>query len=160
MYFRRRGLNWSNSTAADNRKGLEELASSRRPPGLVGYRDGRVVAWVSLGPREGYERLGTSKILAPVDERPVWSIVCFVVSRSVRGEGVGSAMLNAAVDYARKRGATILEGYPLAKESGRVPSANAFHGTQSMFERAGFKVVATRQWSKTTPVRPIMRREL
>lgn len=38
--------------------------------------------------------------------------------------------------------------------------AALFAGTQSMFEKQGFIVVARRQWSKTSPIRPIMRREL
>jgi hypothetical protein len=40
---------------------------------------------------------------------------------------------------------------------GRISPANAFHGVQSMYEKAGFTVVAERQWNKTTPIRPIMR---
>ena len=89
-YFRFRGRDWSNSTAAENRAALEDLAERPLAPGLVGYRDGRAVGWVSLGPREDYERLSHSKILAPVDDTPVWSIVCFVVSRKVRGQGVAA----------------------------------------------------------------------
>jgi GNAT superfamily N-acetyltransferase len=160
MYFRKRGLNWSNSTAAQNRRGLRELAGKDPAPGLVGYQDGKAVAWVSLAPRDAYERLRSSKVLAPVDESPVWSIVCFVVSRDARGQGVASQMLEAAVDYARRKGATLLESYPVATERGRITSADAFHGTESMFKKQGFRVVARRQWSKTSPVRLIMRLEL
>ncbi len=160
MYFRKRGLSWSNSTPTQNRRGLRTLAAEDPAPGLVGYLDGRAVAWVSLAPREAYDRLGSSKVLAPVDDLPVWSIVCFVVSRTVRGSGLGTQMLAAAVDYARRQGAATLESYPVASERGRITPAAAFHGTQSMFEKAGFSVVARRQWSKTSPVRPIMRLEL
>jgi len=112
VYFRFRGRDWSDSTAAENRAALESLAERPLAPGLVGYRDGRAVGWVSLGPREDYERLSYSKILAPVDDTPVWSIVCFVVSRKVRGQGVGTAMLGAAIDFARAHGATTLEAVP------------------------------------------------
>jgi GNAT superfamily N-acetyltransferase len=160
MYFRKRGLSWSSSTPAENRAGLEALARKRPAPGLVAYRDGEAVGWVSLGPRESYERLGSSKLLAPVDDTPVWSIVCFVVSRRARGSGVASALLAAAVDHARANGATVLEAYPVAAERGRVPAAHAYHGTQSMFEKHGFALVETRQWNKSSPVRPIMRLEL
>jgi GNAT superfamily N-acetyltransferase len=157
VYFRFRGRDWSDSTAADNRAALESLAERPLAPGLVGYRDGRAVGWVSLGPREDYERLSYSKILAPVDDTPVWSIVCFVVSRKVRGQGVGAAMLAAAIAFARAHGATTLEAYPVDVSAGRVPAANAFHGTAAMFERAGFVVVERRQWNPSTPVRPIVR---
>lgn len=163
-YFRFRGRSWSNSTAADNRAALETLAA-RDPdehpaPGLIAYRDGRAIGWVSMGPREDYERLAYSKVLAPLDDAPVWSIVCFVVSRRARGQGVAAALLDAAVVYARERGATMLEAYPVDAGDGRIPAANAYRGTLSMFERAGFGVVARRQWNDSTPVRPIVRLEL
>lgn len=163
-YFRFRGRSWSNSTAAGNRAALHELAE-RDPgehpaPGLVAYRGERAIGWVSLAPRADYERLAHSTVLAPVDDVPVWSIVCFVVSRRARGQGVATALLAAAVAYARDRGATTLEAYPVDPGEGRIPAANAYHGTLSMFERSGFRVVARRQWNATAPVRPIVRLDL
>ena len=160
MYFRKRGLSWSNSTPTANRTGLRKLAARSVAPGLVAYRDGKAVGWVSVGPREDYDRLVGSKLLAPLDDVPVWSIVCFVVSRHARRRGVAAEMLKAAIYYARKQGATTLEAYPVAKERGRVPSASAFHGTQIMFEKAGFEVVDVRRHNEASPPRPIMRLEL
>ncbi len=160
VYFRFRGRDWTNSTTATNRAALEELTERPLAPGLVAYHGDRVVGWVSLGPREDYERLTYSKVLAPVDDTPVWSIVCFVVSRQARGRGVAAALLNAAIDFASAQGATTLEAYPVDVGEGRVPAANAFHGTLAMFERAGFTVVERRQWNATAPVRPIVRLRL
>jgi GNAT superfamily N-acetyltransferase len=160
MYFRRPGLDWTNSSGADNRAGLARLAENELAPGLVGYREHRAVGWVSLAPREDYGRLTAAKLLAPIDAKPVWSIVCFVVSRRVRGSGVASALLGAAISFATEHGATTLEAYPVATERGRVSAANAYHGTQSMFERAGFSVVEVRRWNATSPPRPIMRMDL
>jgi GNAT superfamily N-acetyltransferase len=163
-YFRVRGRSWANATAASNRAELEALAGGDQrehpAPGLVAYRGDRAIGWVSLGPRGDYDRLAYSKVLAPVDDAPAWSIVCFVVSRRERGQGVAAALLDAAIAYARERGATVLEAYPVDPGERRIPSANAFHGTRSMFERAGFHVVAVRQFNETSPVRPIVRLEL
>ncbi len=159
-WFRVRGRDWTNSTADGNRANLAALAASDEPPGLVAYDDGRAVGWVSLGPREDYERLAYSKVLAPLDDRPVWSIVCFVVSKPSRGHGVADALLHAAIEHARARGATTLEAYPVETDGRRIPSANAFHGTLAMFERAGFEVVERRQWKPDAPVRPFVRLEL
>ena len=90
-YFRVRGRDWTNATAAENRELLTAAARRRHhAPGLVAYDEDTVVGWVSLGPREDYERLAFSKVLAPVDEAPVWSIVCFVVGRKSRGQGVAA----------------------------------------------------------------------
>ncbi len=156
-YFRFRGRDWTNSTAAGNWQALEQLAQHEPAPGLVAYEGDVAIGWVSLGPREDYERLAFSKVLAPVDDTPVWSIVCFVVDRERRGHGVANAMLAAAIDHARNHGATMLEAYPVDTAGGRIPSANAFHGTMSMFERAGFEVVQRRQASPDSRIRPIVR---
>jgi GNAT superfamily N-acetyltransferase len=161
-YFRARGRDWTNSTAADNRTLLEAAAREQdNAPGLVGYEDDVVVGWVSLGPREDYERLAFSKVLAPLDDKAVWSIVCFVVGRRSRGHGIAAALLDRAIEYARAQGATMLEAYPVDIADGeRIPSANAYHGTLTMFERAGFKVVARRQATGASRPRPIVRLEL
>jgi GNAT superfamily N-acetyltransferase len=159
MYFRVRGLDWSNSTPESNRNGLERLTRTGPPPGLVGYRDGEPVGWVSIGPRESYERLEHSKVLARVDDTPVWSIVCFVVARGARRKGVASAMLDAAIGYAREHGARVLEAYPVDTGGARLASASVYRGPLSMFQRAGFKVVATRQWNRSSE-RQIVRLDL
>jgi ribosomal protein S18 acetylase RimI-like enzyme len=163
-YWRVRGRDWTNSTASENRAVLEAavdgLAADGRAPGLVAYRDGQAVGWVSLGPRPDYDRIVHSTVLAPVDDRPVWSIVCFVVGRRTRGQGVARALLDAAVAYAREHGAVTLEAYPVDTTDGRVPAANAYRGTLSQFEAAGFTEVARRQANRTAPPRPIVRLEL
>ncbi|HSK51858.1 MAG TPA: GNAT family N-acetyltransferase, partial [Clostridia bacterium] len=156
---------WSNSSGASNREDLRALArrgdaGEGAPPGLVGYLDDRAVGWVSLGPREDYERLAFSKLLRPVDDRPVWSIVCFVVGRHHRGKGIAAAMLDGAIAFARERGAATLEAYPLHESRGRVSGSAAYVGTQGMFEKAGFEVVEERSWNEDAPPRPIMRLEL
>jgi GNAT superfamily N-acetyltransferase len=159
MYFRVRGLDWSNSKPESNRAGLRRLTREGPPPGLIGYRDGEPVGWVSLGPRESYERLEHSRVLARVDDTPVWSIVCFVVARAARRTGIASAMLQAAIDYARQQGARVLEAYPVDTGGARVASASVYRGTLAMFHRAGFEVAAVRQLNRSSE-RKIVRLEL
>ncbi len=156
-FWRVRGLDWTNATADSNRERLRKLARKDPAPGLIAYLDGEAVGWVGLGPRSSFDRLQHSKVLAPIDDKPVWSIVCFVVARKRRGRGIARALLDGAVGYACDHGATLLEGYP-AETSGRISAASAYKGTVGMFEDAGFEVVERRQWNKTTPVRPIVRR--
>ncbi len=149
---------------APNRAVLEEAvrttARMARAPGLIAYRGGSAVGWVSLGPREDYDRLEHSRLLGRLDERPVWSIVCFVVAKSARGEGIALALLDAAIAYAREHGATLLEAYPVDTGGTRIHSAYAYRGTLSMFERAGFEVVARRRLNPKTPSWPIVRRRI
>jgi GNAT superfamily N-acetyltransferase len=161
-YFRVRSFDFSSGGKARHRAVLETAAKSNaddgRAPGLVAYDGDEAVGWMSLGPREDYVRFAHSRILAPVDDTPVWSIVCFVVGRRSRGRGVARAMLDAGIAYARAHGATMLEAYPTEVPDGqRVPSANVFRGTLSMFERAGFEQVARRLAPGAVAERPIVR---
>ena len=163
-FFRVRNVDFQSGSAASNRRVLEQAvdttAADGRAPGLIAYREDQPIGWVSVGPREDYDRLQHSRVLGPVDERPVWSIVCFVVARGARRQGVANALLQAAVDYARQHGATLLEGYPVDTDGGRVPAANAYKGTLTMFERAGFEVAARRRANRASSERPIVRRRV
>jgi GNAT superfamily N-acetyltransferase len=99
-------------------------------------------------------------VLSRIDDTPVWSIVCFVVGAKSRGQGIASALLRGAIDYARQRGATMLEAYPVSVTRGKVRAADAYHGSQSMFAKEGFELIEVRQWNKASPLRPIMRLKL
>ncbi|HVM25076.1 MAG TPA: GNAT family N-acetyltransferase [Candidatus Limnocylindrales bacterium] len=161
-FFRVRQVDFSNATAESNREILEQAVETTgaegRAPGLIAYHGGEPVGWVSVGPRDDYERLRHSRVLAAVDDMPVWSIVCFVVARSARNRGVARALLDAAIAYAGDRGATLLEAYPVDTGGERILSANVYRGTLAMFQRAGFEVVARRRANRTSPERPIVRR--
>ena len=144
----------------DLRERLRGQAKSSEPPGLVAFDGDRAVGWVSLGPRADFERIVRSRVIPTIDDRPVWSIVCFVVGRHHRRQGVAAALLGAAIEYAGANGARTLEGYPLHESRGKVASSAAYVGTQAMFERAGFTVAELRSWDASSPPRPIMRLEL
>jgi ribosomal protein S18 acetylase RimI-like enzyme len=155
MYYRRSGarepLPAGTTAAQANRAGLKKLAHNETPPGLIGYRGKTPVGWVSLGPREGYAKLQRSPVMKPVDDKPVWSIVCFVVPSEHRGQGVARALLDGAIVYARKQGATLLEAYPVDKP-GRSHDDAMWFGAKSMYDDAGFEEVARRK-----PQRPVVR---
>ena len=98
---------------------------------------------------EAFER---SKVMARVDDQPVWSVVCFFVDRSARKSGVTTALLEAAVAHAAKKGARIVEGYPVDSHGKKLADTFAWFGLASAFEGAGFKEVARR-----SDTRPVMR---
>ena len=60
-----------------------------------------------------------------------------------RGRGVAHALVRAAVDHARGRGARAVEGYPMATRPGQRIAWDEIHvGSRSMFETAGFAEVS------------------
>jgi ribosomal protein S18 acetylase RimI-like enzyme len=155
MYYRRSGTRGALPTgithAQANRAELRALVDSGEPPGLVGYIGREPVGWVSLGPREAYAKLRRSPVLKPVDDQPVWSIVCFVVPADFRGRGVARALLDGAIAYAKKRGVKLLEAYPVDKPA-RASDDSMWFGAKSMYDAAGFEEVARRK-----PQRPVVR---
>jgi GNAT superfamily N-acetyltransferase len=155
MWFRVTQREFAENGNPGNRAAMKAIVEDGRVPGLLAYLEGEPVGWVSLAPREGFGRIERSRILQPVDDKPVWSIVCFYIHRKHRREGVGAALLEETVAHARDRGARMLEAYPVDTRGGRIESAGAFVGTMAMFERAGFREVARRSYR-----RPIMRRGL
>jgi GNAT superfamily N-acetyltransferase len=152
MYYRKTGA--GTGVGEKNRRAMKALVDHGTVPGLVGYEDGVPVAWVSLGPREEYAKLRRSPVMKPVDDRPVWSIVCFFVDGNARGKGLSERMLRAALDYARSRGARLVEGYPVDNDRRSHPD-DMFFGAKSMYDRAGFREVARRR-----PTRPVVRKAL
>lgn len=141
MFWRDSATDYGQSTNQRNRHRLQGLAAEDPAPGLIAYREGRAVGWIGLGPRRSFERLNRSRTLTPVDDLPVWSIVCFFVHRQARGAGVTADLLEAAVAYAREHGAVGLEGYPVGGDGPRLKAALAYVGTVGMFRRAGFRTV-------------------
>lgn len=155
MWWRRGPSEWGKGKGEGNRKAFRRIVRDGDPPGLIAYVGGEPAGWVALAPREAYLRLRTSRSLQPIDDRPVWSVTCFFVARPFRKRGLTVRLLEAAAKYARKQGATMLEGYPV--EPGKSPLADAwvFTGLAGAFRKTGFREVA-----RPSKTRPIMRRAL
>ena len=140
-----------------NKRALRAIVRRGDVPGILAYAGDVPVGWCAVEPRSTYATLERSRVLAPVDEKPVWSVPCFFIARGWRRKGLTTKLLRAAADHAASRGASILEGYPIAPRAGGAKMADAFAwtGFVGSFERAGFREVARR-----SPTRPIMRKAL
>lgn len=154
MWWRLPAAQWRAQKGNGNRKAMRSLVRADQIPGLLAYMDSKAVGWCTVGPRTDFFRLSKSRVLKPVDEQPVWSVTCFFVAKEFRRQGVTVALLEAAAEFARKRGAQVIEGYPTDTERNQ-PDVFVFTGLASAFRKAGFKEVARR-----SPARPIFRRRL
>lgn len=134
------------------------LCGRPHPPGVIGYDDGEPVAWCSIGPRAEHTRLVRSRLIRPLDDLPVWSIVCVVVRGGRRRRGYTTPLIEGAVAHAAAHGAPAVESYPVDPGAGRIDLTMGFVGTRTMFERAGFVVVGTTDAVASGLPRLVMRR--
>jgi GNAT superfamily N-acetyltransferase len=145
MYWRDRSL----GHGTPKKRALGALARGGCEPGLLAYEGRDAVGWISVSPREEYAALLRSPQYRPQDQdEGVWSIVCFVVDRPRWGEGISAALLEGAIEHARKRSARFLEAYPH-----RTKTDN-YMGYLDLFLEQGFDVV------RKTRTRAVVRLEL
>jgi len=150
MRWRMRSSDFGKDDAAGRRRKLKTLVQENTPVGVLAYHDGNVIGWCSVAPRATYVALERSRTLKRIDDQPVWSVVCFFIDRPYRQQGLGRRLLEAAVEYAKAQGATVVEGYPA--EPGQ---SYQFMGAPATFEAVGFHKAAI-----ASNGRPIVRLKL
>jgi GNAT superfamily N-acetyltransferase len=155
MYWRLARPAFEKGKGAGNRRAMRALLENGTEPGILAYAGDEAVGWCSVAPREEFIRLGSSRILKPVDDVHVWSVSCLFISRDYRNRGVSVALLKTAIDFVAERGGTVVEGYPVEPKSAEMPPAFAWTGIASAYRRAGF-----REHRRGSATRPIMRYEI
>ena len=147
---REKSDDWESMKGSQAKKKLKALVTSGKAHGILAYDGDEAIGWCSFDRRKDYPRLDKSPSLKCDDADHVWSIPCFFIKKGYRGQGVGTALLQHAVKALKKHGAKIAEGYPVKPYNyGKtIPSAFAWTGTRSMFQKAGFKIVGNRDGAK------------
>ena len=116
--------------------------------GLIAYLGAEPVGWCAVEPRTAYPGLlrvyrtpweGRSEDRT---DESVWAVTCVFVRAGFRKRGVAYALANAAVGYAKSRGARALEAYPMRSEIGEVTWDEIHVGAQSIFADAGMAEVS------------------
>jgi GNAT superfamily N-acetyltransferase len=153
MTWRLPRAEWEAGRGERNKQALRSLVNGAVPPGVLAYAADEPAGWCAVAPRAAYVRLQKSRVLAPVDEVPVWSISCLFIAKPFRRQGVSVHLIGAAAEFARAHGARVVEAYPVVPYSDAMPAPFAWTGTISAYERAGFREVARR-----SEARPIVRR--
>jgi GNAT superfamily N-acetyltransferase len=150
MYWRqKKGEPWDEVKGSTAKRRFSSLVKKGLAHGVIAYDDGEPVGWCSYDRRTDFERLERARTLACDDADAVWSIPCFFVKASHRGRGVAGALLEHAVSALEKRGAEIIEGYPVKPKSGaKMPAAFAWTGTVRLFRAHGFEAVGSKDAGK------------
>ena len=151
MYWRI-GAAYRQRPDRQNRAAFRKVVMAGPPPGLVALDGTLAVGWCQLGPRAALPQLGRQWRLATIDDQPVWCISCLYVRKSHRRRGVTGALIEAALQAARRNKAPALEAYPFDRALSPSSTSTGFAST---YARAGFVTVA-----RHIPARPIMRHDL
>jgi GNAT superfamily N-acetyltransferase len=154
MWWRQTRAEFNRQHGEPNRTAFKAMVESGVVPGILAYSNGEPAGWCAVEPRESYPALDRSRTLARVDSEPVWSIPCFYVAKRSRRKGLLPELLTAAVNWAAKHGARIVEAYPV-EPGDRSPSSGLYTGVVPVFLRAGFVEVCRRSKRQ-----PIMRKTL
>lgn len=130
MAWRATSAELKNAKSPARKRQIVDRIHAGVPVGLVAYDAGTPVAWVSVAPKETFQRgLGGAEV-----SDKVWSLTCMFIARDHRKQGLSAQLIEGAARYARRNKARILEAYPVDPDS---PSYRHM-GFVPAFERAGF----------------------
>ena len=135
--FRQRSLD--NVSGGPNKQAMKALVERGTVPGLLAVREGEPIGWVAVSPRDELVRLDHVPTLDSADHRNderAWSISCFYIHRAESRNGVGSALLEAAIARAAEHDATSIEGYPV-----KAGNIDPYTGYDTMFAAQGFELI-------------------
>jgi len=148
MYWRIKRSEFQANYGDGNKIAMREIIESGMIPGILAYDKKKPVAWCSIAPREDFPVLDRSPTLKRIDNKPVWSITCFFISKPYRKKGMTSELIKESIEYAKSKGAKTIEAYPIVPEYSTDPRPELYAGLISTYEKLGFRIVSARSERK------------
>ncbi|MCU0405590.1 MAG: GNAT family N-acetyltransferase [Ignavibacteriaceae bacterium] len=152
MYWRMKRKDYDNLRGTGTKKKMKSLVNKGTVPGILAYDNDKPIGWCSVAPREDFPVLENSRVMKRIDNKPVWSVVCFFIKRDYRRKGLSVELLNASKVFVKMNDGKIIEGYPVEPKAAKSPDVFVWTGLASAFRQAGFKEIIRR-----SETRPIMR---
>src|SRR5438552_4235534 len=130
-----------------NRAEKADRVRAGKAHGFLAYRDGKVVGWLNAQSKDAYANpRGFASAFRDILDR-TGVLMCFVVAPDWRGQGVGTALLKAALDGFRAAGPDYAPGFArrpgASLQEWETFETSSYHGTHSMFVDNGFTEVGT-----------------
>lgn len=116
---------------------------SPQASGLLAMRSDSAVGWMKLAPRACLTKLtrqGAYRALDLGSDLGIWSVGCFLVRPAERRQGVASALVAGAEDWARRWGARAVEAYP-HRVTYALHDEEAWMGPEAVFVAHGWNAV-------------------
>ena len=128
-------VQWESRSAAQNRDFASNLIRAGQFPGFLAYDQDGPVGWCKAAARRSIPALAQWPDYTVEDAKDVGSIVCFVIEKEHRRQGIAGLLLDAACDSFRRAGLKIAEAYPRLEVS---DDAGNYHGPLPMYLAHGF----------------------
>lgn len=126
---------WFKRPPAVNRAQALELAAAGKLRGLLAWDGEQIAGWCNAADLADAVLLADEAFF-PTQRGEVGAVLCFVVDRPYRGQGLAARMLAEAVEGFRADGFTRVLGFPFANPQNPL---RQYHGSAHMFEALGFR---------------------
>lgn len=132
---REKAWDCSKEDGSYNRRCAVDLIQRGKMQGYMAYENGEVVGWCNANDKAAYDNVNFHLPSDGFGEgKKGKAVVCFCISPRNRGRGVASQLLERVCLDAAAEGYDYVEAYPFHHDIN-----NAYHGPQSMYEKAGFE---------------------
>lgn len=142
-------LDWPSFTGDMNRTAMAARIATGEMEGYLAYVDDAVVGWMNAQPYTKLRHACTRMRIPPpalvTPAHDAAAIVCFVVAPKARRQGVARALLAAGLANLAARGIATVDAFPWNVDAGDDKPTDFYHGSRSMFDAAGFELIATHE---------------
>jgi GNAT superfamily N-acetyltransferase len=112
--------------------------------GMVASRGDEVIGWLKLGPAQVLGKLYGQRLYKDLpcfggDRAGIYCVGCLLVREDQRHQGVARALLEGAIEQARRSGARAVEALPRSDRD--AADVSLMMGPTQLFLDAGFQVV-------------------
>jgi GNAT superfamily N-acetyltransferase len=101
--------------------------------GYVVYENKKVIGWCNVGDKWAYSRLTNG---LGVKEEGVKSIVCFVIQKEYRRQGIARKIVKRIIKDSKEDGTKVIEAYPSNTAENEY---SHYHGPEKLYKEEGFK---------------------
>jgi GNAT superfamily N-acetyltransferase len=132
------------STAEKRKRLAYSYVKEGRIQGYLAYDGDRVIGWVHANDTRkcihsiSWLRIRKDVLVDDTKDQKIKSIFCFTIAKAYRRTGVASALLQAVLEDAAKRGYDAVEAYPKRT----MPELDAFEGPLAMYLKNQFTVTS------------------
>lgn len=132
-HFNHKECDFDSTGAEENRAAAIELIKNGKIKGYLAYDNDKPVGWLNANNRNNFTAVPYDKLNG---SEKIGSIMCFVIAKDYRRQGIARKLLNTACNGFKKQGLEFVETYPVADVIGDDKN---YHGPQSLYLSAGFE---------------------